>query len=605
MTDSLDTLGTQRPAITTKPWKERLSGLWPLAPALAFMLVFFLYPVAMLLSLSIKHVDGGGFTLDNFRRIFDTPVYLRIFLNTFQVAALSALLCVLVSYPVAYLLASISKTWRAPLLLLVMVPLWTSFLVKTIAWIVLLGNSGMLNSLLAGLGFGRIKMIYNATGVLISTVHTLVPITILIMLSVMQNIDRNLMRASATLGARGAHSFWRVYFPLSMPGVVASALIAFVNAMGFFVASQLLGGPRDIMIAQFIVQQIDEGFKWQFAAALGVTLLIITLVVFYLFDKVLGFASLAGDPQRKAQHRNSALRRTGAAVLAIVSWLSAWLGAGFDSLRRLLWGKRFGRVNGRPRVELWLTASLILFFIAAPALVLFPVAFSDSAYLAWPPKGFTLRWFEQYFTSPEWREATVRSIVVGLITATLAMLLGIPAAFMLARRNVPGKRAIIGFLLLPMVVPTIIVAVGLYYLFAQMQIAKTTLAVVLGHTVFAVPYVVITVMTVLRNYDIRLDQAAWTLGANKLATFRHVSFPIVRVGMISAFLFAFLQSFDELTVSLFVADSANTMLPRQLWGASIWNIEPLLAAVAMIMLAIVLIVVLGSYALQASARRRD
>src|SRR5206468_4614876 len=163
-----------------------------------------------------------------------------------------------------------------------------------------------------------------------------------------------------------------------------------------------------------------------------------------------------------------------------------------------------------------------------------------------PPSGFTLQYYQSMLASPLWMQAAVRSLFVGIGAAVMAMLIGTPAALLLVRSQMRGKSLMLAFVLSPIIVPRMIIAVGMFYLFARVGLVGTALGLILGHTVIAVPYVVMTMMAVLRNYDTRLDLAAQSLGARPLQTLRHVTFPILAAGLLSSFLFAFAPSFDGL-----------------------------------------------------------
>jgi putative spermidine/putrescine transport system permease protein len=185
---------------------------------------------------------------------------------------------------------------------------------------------------------------------------------------------------------------------------------------------------------------------------------------------------------------------------------------------------------------------------------------------------------------------------VGLATATVAMLLGTPAAFVLARRALPGRTTALAVVLSPLIIPRMIIAVALFYLYARIGLVGSALGLVLGHTVLAIPYVVVTVMAVLKTYDERLDQAAGSLGASRARTLWHVTFPLIRAGLIAAFLFAFITSFDELTIALFVTGGLATTLPKQMWDEALFKVTPTLAAVSAILLVFVtLTIVLAEY----------
>ena len=167
------------------------------------------------------------------------------------------------------------------------------------------------------------------------------------------------------------------------------------------------------------------------------------------------------------------------------------------------------------------------------------------------------------------------------------MLIGTPAAFGLMRGVRRGNAAILGLLLSPLIVPRIVIAVALFYLYARLGLVGTTLGLVLGHTILAIPYVVVSVVAVLKSYDPRYDSAASSLGANRVRTLWHVTLPLLRAGLIAAFLFAFVTSFDELTVALFVTGGSDTTLPKKMWDSAVLQVDPSLAAVSTLLLVLI------------------
>ncbi len=230
-----------------------------------------------------------------------------------------------------------------------------------------------------------------------------------------------------------------------------------------------------------------------------------------------------------------------------------------------------------------------------------PVSFTGSGVLDWPPRGFSLQWYEGLWEAPQWTAAALRSFQVAFLTGILAMLIGTPAAFGLMRGLRRGGSAVLAFLLAPLIIPRIIIAVALFYLFARLQMVGSTLGLVLGHTLLAIPYVVVTVMAVLKTYDIRYDAAAASLGANRLRTLWHVTLPLMKSGLAAAFLFAFITSFDELTIALFTTGGLNATLPKQMWDSAVLQVNPTLAAVSTLLLLLVTLVLLAADWL----RRRD
>jgi putative spermidine/putrescine transport system permease protein len=563
---------------------------WPIYPLLLFVLAFFVYPVAQILWLSL--VDPSGhFTLENYVHAATTPVYLQTLGITFQIAVWTTLLAILAGYPVAYLLATSRTRTREALTLLVLMPFWTSFLVRTFAWMILLGRNGVVNRLLVSLGIVDVplNLIFNFTGVMIGMVHSMMPLAIMAMLSVMERIDANLVKAARTLGARGGSAFWRIYFRLSMPGIAAAGLLAFITALGFFIVPALLGGRQQTMISQVIISVVQELLNWRFAGALSVMLLAASAFIFYLYDRLLGMSTLSGSAADSAGGRKSGvLARAGSAVgerlIAGLGWTTDRAGALLDFV--------MPRRADRPRrawsrLVLGIVGGLIIAFLCLPSLFVIPVSFTGGSFIEFPPKGFSLRWYETYFTSPGWVAATTRSFVVAILTGCVATVLGTAAAFVLVRQRIMFRMAIITLALAPLVLPRIIIAVALFYLYAQLNLVGTVAGLVIGHTILAVPYVVITVMAVLKTYDERLDHAAWTLGASKWQALRRITLPQIRGGLIAGFLFAFITSFDDLTIALFVTGGGTSTLPRQMWNDLLLQVNPTLAAVSTLILVFV------------------
>jgi putative spermidine/putrescine transport system permease protein len=577
-----------RPGVETARRRPEWTALWPLAPLAVYLAGLFIYPVAQLLWLSA--LDGQGrLTGLHYVRLFTTATYVKVLGLTFEIALWTTLIAVLAGYPLAYLLATVPARTRNRLMLWVLMPFWTNFLVRTFAWLVLLGRKGAINEWLQawGLRDAPAQLIYNRAGVLIGMVHALMPIAVLTMLAVMRGIDPGLPRAASTLGARGGQAFWRVYFPLSMPGVAAGALVVFVLSLGFFITPALLGSGRELLITQVIITQIEELMNWGFAGAVSVLLLGATLAVFLLYDQLFGRSALSGatSAARPGGPRTSPIGRLGALVsarlLALMGWICDRCGEALDRIRpaRADRPRRSGA-----RGVLWTVALATLLYLAAPSFFVIPVSFSEASYIQWPPVGFTLRNYELFLANPVYVGAMLRSFVVGLSSAALAMLLGVPAAFVLTRRRVPGKAVVVAAILAPMILPHIITAIGLFFLYARLGLVGTTLGLVLGHTSISAPFVVVTVMAVLRNYDERLDQAAWSLGASKLRTLRHVTVPLILPGLVAAYLFAFVISLDELTIALFISGGASPTLPKQMWVDAVFKVNPMVTAVSTVVL---------------------
>lgn len=555
----------------------KFGPLWLALPAIAFLCIFFLVPVFRLLALSVQDTSGTLTTV-HYTRLIDTEVYWRILSITFRIAALTALFSLLLGYPLAYWLSGLKENRRNQMLLLVLVPFWTSYLVKTFSWMLLLGNDGILNRLLSGAGLinGPLPLMYNEFGVIVGMVHAMMPLAVLTMMPVMAGIDRRLGQAAGTLGAGNSHRFWMVYFPLSIPGMAAGGLLTFITSLGFFIVPAFLGGRQQTMLAQLIIVQVQELVNWAFAGVLATMLLVTAMLACWIYNHLFGLSSLSSGAGTRDATSDSILRRWGLVFLEKLASVTAIFSDHLPSRLRVL--------------PAYVTAVLV--FLIAPTLLVIPIAFTSSNFLEFPPPGYSLRWFETYFNSPIWTSATVRSFGVAFVTAILATLIGGFAALAVARSRSRLSGLIFAFMLAPMIVPRIVIAVGLFYLFAQIGLVATNTGLVIGHTVLSIPFTFVAIAAVLKSYDWRLDQAALSLGAGRFQTLRLITVPLISGGIVSAFLFAFVTSFDELTIAIFVSGGLKSTLPKQMWDDMILQLNPTLAAVSVVVLTIVTVVLL-------------
>lgn len=254
-------------------------GLLPVA----FLALLFLLPVLRLFLLS---VEGG--TLAHFDKAVTSGLYLAVFIETFRIAAIVTCCSLLMAYPVAYVLSTASPRWVLIGLVFLMLPFWTSILVRTYAWMILLGRNGVLNQMLLGLGMidKPVALIFNTTGVVIGMVHVLLPYMVLPIYSAMLRVNRDLLLAAEGLGASGWSVFRRVFLPLTMPGVIAGTALVFILSLGFYITPALLGGGKVIMIAVLIEQQVRQFLEWGFAAALSCLLLMVAVLFYVLLNRL-------------------------------------------------------------------------------------------------------------------------------------------------------------------------------------------------------------------------------------------------------------------------------------------------------------------------------
>lgn len=261
----------------------RSPAFWLVAPLLLVMAAGFNLPLFFMLARSVT--GEGGLTFAHFAEVFEASVYMKVLLNTFRIALITAVLCVLLGYPLAYWLRRLPPRWQMVALTMVVIPFWISILVRTYAWIVVLGNAGMVNRALTGLGFidSSIAFLYNELGVVIGTVNVLLPFLVLPLFASMLKIDEQLLRAAETLGASPWTTFWRIFFPLSVPALAAGAVLVFILTLGFFITPAVLGGGRVPMISNMLDLLVNQMPSWEVASAISAVLLVVTLALFVVY----------------------------------------------------------------------------------------------------------------------------------------------------------------------------------------------------------------------------------------------------------------------------------------------------------------------------------
>jgi ABC-type spermidine/putrescine transport system permease subunit II len=246
--------------------------------------------------------------------------------------------------------------------------------------------------------------------------------------------------------------------------------------------------------------------------------------------------------------------------------------------------------GGVSRIVLRAIAGLVLGFLLLPLVIIVPTSFSASAYMEFPPRELSLRWYRNYFVSRAWIEPTLLSVRVAVVTTILSTVVGTLAAFGLVRGRFRGRRVLEFFLLSPMIVPVIVFAIGCYFLFARLKLIDTPAALYLSHAIVATPLVVIIVGGALRTFDRTVEQAARSLGADYARSLWYVTIPLLRPAILSAAAFAFLTSFDEVVLAVFLGGPAATTLPKRMWDNVRHEIDPTITAVASILIAASIVV---------------
>jgi len=247
-------------------------------------------PVHFLAAVDRTYNDAG--------EIVEVPesrqIYLTVFVRTLWISALVTLMCVLLGYPVSFLLANLPLKWSNLLMILVLLPFWTSLLVRTTAWVVVLQTEGVLNDILMFTGVigERVQLIFNRFGVIVAMTHILLPFMILPIFSVMKNVSPAYVRAAKSLGGSDWTAFWRVYFPMTVPGIGAGGLLVFILALGYYITPALVGGPTDQMVSYFIADHTNRSLNWGLASSLGAILLAGVLAIYLVYNRIVGIDNM-------------------------------------------------------------------------------------------------------------------------------------------------------------------------------------------------------------------------------------------------------------------------------------------------------------------------
>ena len=447
-------------------------------------------------------------------------------------SATVTLITILMAYPVAYFLAFRVTKNKMLWLILINLPFWTSYLLRVLAWKIMLGNNGVINSSLLEVGFIQEPLeylLYSRFAVILTLAHGWAAFAILPIYVSLEKIDRSLLEAAADLGENPFRTFLRVTLPLSMPGVIAAAVIEFIPTVGDYITPVMVGGPRGIMIGQIIANQFGAANNWPLGAALTIIMMI-----------------------------------TITALVCTFIWLSQWGTVKRRAVETTSAPKEFIITEGRGFNWLFIYIILYLAFLYIPSAMLPIFSFNDSIQMVLPLKEFTVKWYVALADQPALLKALGNSFKVAIPVAIVSTTLATIAAKAMTRYRLPGRGLAIGFILLPMVMPGIIMAVGLLVLAIAVGMPLSLWTIGVAHVVVAVPFSMLVVMARLEGFDKNLEESALDLGENGWMTFWRVTFPLILPGVGASLLLTFTSSFDEFLFAFFLGGNQVT-LPVYMW----------------------------------------
>ncbi|MDE5458623.1 ABC transporter permease subunit [Bradyrhizobium sp. CSA112] len=541
-------------------------------PAIAILFVIFGVPIVQLFLIS---VNAPSFSLVNYQAFFRQQENVFVLFQTIKMSVVATAICVIIGYPTAYLIVIASKPVRTGLIVFVFIPWLTSGLVRTYAWTVILGDHGLINNLLLDLRLisDPLPLLYNRLAVYIGMVHIMLPIMILPLLSVMQGIDQSLLAAARSMGARPFAAFWRVFLPLSLPGVRSGTLLVFVVSLGFFITPQALGGLRDAMLSNFIAVQVASSLNLAPIAAAAFILLAIAVFMLSLFGM---------DIYGTQDHRGRTVRKSWRSQLSSLGALPRYLNEIAIPYRARHWAAQLyqaGSGSSWSKIAGAVFVLLVMIYLLFPELIVIIMSFSAGPFLEFPPSGFSLQWYRSLFGDPSWIRAFWDSFQIGVTVTILSTIAGTLAAAGLARTSPRPRTFLMMVILTPITFPAIVVGVAAYLGLVNLGLIGTKTGIVLAHSIGSIAYVVVIVAATLANFDQRLEHAAKSMRAGPVRTFMRVTLPLIRPGIIGGAVFAFIASFDEMVVTSLVSGFSIRTLPLKMFENINQQIDPTIAAV--------------------------
>ncbi|MFT3975767.1 MAG: ABC transporter permease subunit [Sphingomonas bacterium] len=538
-------------------------------PALLYLGVVYFYPLfrLLLLSFGIPH-----FTTENYQRFLFSEGYLAIAGRTLFVSVTVTAICALVGYGTAAFLDHNRRAGRDWVSLLVVVPLTTSLLVRTYAWVIVFGDRGPINGLLQLLHIidAPVPMVFTSFAVFVGMVHVMLPLMILPIYSVMRGVDRELLRASASLGAGSVRTFLRVYLPQTLPGVASGSMLVFVMSLGFYITPAALGGLNDTMLSNVIAQQVGSAMNFPFAAAIAMIVLAAVMTAM--------LAAQLLSSRLRATRRGGAFRGESMPGMVGKRWR--------EGVRRR-WMRRLNDpvAAARGRVPLLNIAGWsVLIFLILPTLIVVAISFGSDPFMSFPPRHPTLHWYRNFFDDTSWLSALALSVQLAIITAFVALALSTMAAYGFSRSTFRGQSLLRGLLLTPVIVPSVVGAIGMYGVMSSWGLVGSAIGIVLAHVTGAITLAFLVVSAGFTMLDPRLEMASEGMGASRWQTFRRVVMPPLSPSLQAAALLAFIYAFDEVVIASFIGGLQLRTLPLRMWEDMRNQVDPTIAATSALLL---------------------
>ncbi len=621
-------------------------------PSVVWLIIFFAIPLFIMLGVSfLTRGDnpsdyGTPLTLQNYKDIFTEPL-LSTLLRSIRIALQATIICFIIGYPLAVYISTRQNTFvRQFALFLVILPFWTNFLVRTYSWQIILGRRGVINELLMNqlhLIDSPLQLINTEGAVLLGLVYGYLPFMVLPIYASVERFNFHMIEAAHDLGANDWSAFWKVMFPMTLPGVVAGWILVFIPTIGAFVTPDLLGGTEGFMVGNLITRQFrDNGGSWPRGSAASIVLMIMVGISLFVYQRFANDDSYARTGITDKFTRWLERIRFPRLLSSIIFWVLLvgfvvylftlnWTTTGITavavvlillalhfyygrteahktesrtyeihrwSVRRDLWLRRIGKWG------LAFNPIFSYFFLWAPILILVLYSFNASRRAGGRWEGFSTAWYDNIFSgvagsrssysTEEMLEAVETSLIIGVVGTIIATILGTMVSLSLERGVFRGKRWVDGLLYLPIVIPDITMGISLLVFFKVVFDLIENLTgsrpfpglanVTIAHIAFNISFVAIVVRARLTDMNPRYEEAARDLGANEWRTFWRITYPLLLPGIIAGALLAFTLSLDDFVITFFVSGGSVTTLTVFVWGLVKRGVPPEINAISTLMI---------------------
>lgn len=573
-----------------------------LAPSTIILLFAFFIPIIYLFALCVYHgVPGSGLidysnpNLDNFIRFMDS-YNLKVLLRTLRIALVATVVSLVIGYPIALSMTKGSNRKKSIMLALLLTPLVTNVVARTLGLMIIFGNSGPVNEVIEILGFEGIKFLGEEFGIVLGLVQVYTPYMVLSIKAVLENTNFNLQEAARDLGCSKWQAFRKVVLPLSMPGVVAGSLFVFLLSFSSYITPKLMGKGTIMTMSMYVYQQGMSLMDWPFAAAVAIVLLVVSLLLVTLYNKMTSRIERMND--RTGLYRNTNYSGSWHLFVARIKDFFYDIYANImrrlersESTARALHGLSSGfQVAGTIVVKACVVLGVI--FIICPLPIVIISSFTDASLVYFPPKGFSLKWYVGLLEKTEYLRSFLVSLRLAFGAVAIALVTGTMVAVALTRFRFRFTNFLRTFFLSPLMIPGVIFGLAAVRFSSLIGWNASFKALLAAHIVICSTYVIRTVLSSLIGFDTSIEEAARDLGATSWQTFWKVTFPIIRPSIIVSGLFSFITSLDETTVSVFLVGGQTVTLPVRIFSQLEYGLEPTITCISSLLVIFALIILL-------------